>query len=71
MALLKCSECNGSVSSNANHCPHCGNPISHVKKSVKVPSVPPKQKAVPVEVFDQSKKDTVMEKLIKKWDLLN
>lgn len=28
MALIKCSECQKEVSSNAQKCPHCGNPIS-------------------------------------------
>ena len=28
MALLKCPECNGNVSSEAGACPHCGKPIS-------------------------------------------
>ncbi len=28
MALLKCPECDGNVSSEARACPHCGKPIS-------------------------------------------
>ena len=27
MALMKCSECGGAVSSAAEACPHCGNPM--------------------------------------------
>lgn len=27
MALIKCNECGGIVSSNARSCPKCGNPI--------------------------------------------
>ena len=27
MAMMRCLECNGDVSSNANACPHCGAPI--------------------------------------------
>lgn len=34
MALIKCPECGGTVSSLASVCPHCGNPMSS-------PSVPP------------------------------
>lgn len=67
MALLNCNECNGSVSSNANHCPHCGNPISHVKNSVKDPSLNSEKRAAPSEAFDQTKKDIIIEKLIKNW----
>ncbi len=32
MALIKCSECQKEVSSNAEKCPHCGNPINKVPK---------------------------------------
>jgi len=28
MALIKCDECTNEVSSNADSCPHCGNPIA-------------------------------------------
>lgn len=31
MALIKCNECNSMVSSNAEFCPKCGNPISQMK----------------------------------------
>ena len=27
MALIKCPECNGQVSSEADRCPHCGKPL--------------------------------------------
>ena len=27
MALIQCSECGKQISSNAESCPHCGNPI--------------------------------------------
>lgn len=27
MSLIKCPECGQDVSTNANSCPHCGNPI--------------------------------------------
>lgn len=29
MAIIKCSECNCDVSSNAEKCPKCGNPIKN------------------------------------------
>ena len=36
MALIKCSECEKEVSSNATNCPDCGNPISkQVAKQIK------------------------------------
>lgn len=28
MSIIKCNECSREVSSNANMCPHCGNPIN-------------------------------------------
>jgi hypothetical protein len=31
MALVACSECNGSVSDQATACPHCGNPLRKKK----------------------------------------
>ena len=31
MALIKCPECNHSVSSHATHCPNCGCPIEAIK----------------------------------------
>ena len=30
MAMIRCSECKGSVSDRASACPKCGNPISGV-----------------------------------------
>jgi hypothetical protein len=35
MALIECTECNKQVSSSAESCPHCGNPMS---TGVKCPS---------------------------------
>jgi uncharacterized protein DUF2628 len=31
MAVIKCNECNGAVSTLASACPHCGAPVSQVK----------------------------------------
>jgi len=36
MSLLKCPECGGSVSSEANACPHCGYPIKKENKPQEV-----------------------------------
>lgn len=39
MALIQCSECGKQISSNAESCPHCGNPIhipSYENKTVRV-----------------------------------
>ncbi len=33
MALMKCPECNGDVSSEADKCPHCGKPFLPPAKS--------------------------------------
>lgn len=32
MALIKCSECGNEISSEAENCPNCGNPIAERKK---------------------------------------
>ena len=41
MALLKCPECQGAVSSEAHTCPHCGYPLKKVEpKKAKTPSLP-------------------------------
>lgn len=32
MALIKCSECNHPISTDAKQCPDCGNPVMHEKK---------------------------------------
>ena len=35
MALIKCPECNGDVSSEADKCPHCGKPfLTQAKKEL-------------------------------------
>jgi len=34
MAIVKCGECGGKVSSKATTCPHCGCPVSEIKTSV-------------------------------------
>ncbi len=34
MALIKCSECGKEISSNAESCPHCGNPIEAKEKTI-------------------------------------
>ncbi len=34
MALKKCPECNGSVSSSAKTCPHCGHPMTFGRRGI-------------------------------------
>lgn len=46
MALIKCPECGGTVSSLASVCPHCGNPMSS-------PSVPPTE-SMPTTVITKA-----------------
>lgn len=36
MALIKCPECNGTVSTEATTCPHCGYPLKNVEHEVRV-----------------------------------
>jgi hypothetical protein len=35
MALIKCDECKKEISSKAEKCPHCGNPVRSESKVVK------------------------------------
>lgn len=41
MALIKCSECNNDISSNADSCPHCGNPILKKNQTTKIDQAAP------------------------------
>ena len=41
MALIKCSECGKEVSSKANACPHCGNPIIEEIETIKEKGICP------------------------------
>ena len=36
MALIKCLECGKQISSNAESCPHCGNPIKKTNTTIPV-----------------------------------
>jgi len=38
MALIKCSECGGKVSSQASTCPHCGCPVGRRPQTVELTS---------------------------------
>ena len=61
MALIKCPECGGTVSSFADKCPHCGRPMEAVKVARKAktkevtephPEVQPEPQVVPEPVME-------------------
>ena len=60
MALIQCSECGKQISSNAESCPHCGNPIQ--KKHTTIPSY--ENKTVRVTCWGLGGSNAIVEKLM-------
>ena len=61
MALIQCSECGKQISSNAESCPHCGNPIHN--KQTTIPSY--ENKTVRVTCWGLGGSNAIVEKLSK------
>lgn len=73
MALIKCSECGREISSNAQACPHCGNPVAALFEK---PSTPAPQINNAEEEFNKylmlarrAKEDNNSENAAKYYDL--
>ena len=70
MALIKCNECDGSVSTNASKCPHCGNPSKFF--SVKSRELGKSTQSLAHSINDQkisSSKIKIIDSLTKFWGL--
>ena len=59
MALIQCSECGKQISSNAESCPHCGNPIQ--KEHTAIPSY--ENKTVRVTCWGLGGSNAIVDKL--------
>jgi len=64
MALIQCSECGKQISSNAESCPHCGNPIQ--KKHTTFPTY--ENKTVRVTCWGLGGSDAIVDKLSDELD---
>ena len=61
MALIKCPECNKEVSTNAETCPHCGNPLK--KQMASTRPITYESKTVKVSCWGLGGSDAIIEKL--------
>ena len=59
MALRNCPECNQQVSTNAETCPPCGNPLKNISR----PAVTYENKTVRVTCWGLGGSDAIIEKL--------
>ena len=60
MALVRCSECENQVSTNASICPHCGNPL---RQTQEVKSITYENKTVRVTCWGLGGSNAIVEKL--------
>ncbi len=64
MTLIQCSECGKQISSNAESCPHCGNPIQ--KKHTTIPLY--EHKTVRVTCWGLGGSNAIVKKLSKEFN---
>ena len=62
MSLLKCSECNNSVSEYAEKCPVCGCPINIIKKNYDINSI---KYNVKIKAYPNNNKIEIVSKVMK------
>ena len=70
MALVNCNECGAKVSTNADKCPHCGNPQFFLKQEpVDHSSYPTPQKPSTSSSLNNEGKERIVNSLINFWGL--
>jgi hypothetical protein len=70
MALVNCNECGAKVSTNADKCPHCGNPQFFLKQEpVDNSSYPTPQKPSTSSSLHNEGKERIVNSLINFWGL--
>jgi hypothetical protein len=57
MAVIKCNECNGTVSTLASACPHCGAPVLQLKTPQQPLPPPPSVPRTPVPASQKNKNE--------------